>query len=58
MCCFYIWLGSSKTYGIMPCHGVFGTFEEYWKILTYFEQQYAVSRHVRNIYLLLAGVFT
>jgi hypothetical protein len=42
----------------MPCHGVYDTFEEYWKIPSYFEQQYSVSRHIQYIYLLLAGDFT
>jgi hypothetical protein len=42
----------------MPCHGVYDTIEEYWKIPSYFEQQYSVSRHIQYIYLLLAGDFT
>lgn len=42
----------------MPCLGVYDTFEEYWKIPSYFEQQYAISRHIQYIYLLLAGDFT
>jgi len=30
----------------LPYHGVYDAFEEYWKIPSYFEQQYVVSRHI------------